>query len=606
MIHKKVQKIMSNEQTSYLLPVGTEVQQKGQQNTFVRAWKNLAPLMLGEKRRLIVALISVIGNTVATLIAPVIIAQAVDVYIVHGNYMGVLMDSGLLFLMYVIVLIAGYNQTKNMGAMGRSILFKLRNELFSKLQELPIAFFNQNKTGDLISRINNDTDKLNQFFAQALVQFIGNGTLIIGAGIFLIALNWKLGLAALIPALLVFVITQILSAWVKKKSRAGLQTLGALSAEIQESLDNFKVIAAFNRLDYFRDKFNTSNESNYKASIWSGIASGIFTPLYGLASNLGQLVVLTFGLYLIITGHITIGLLIGYILYVNNFYNPLRQLATVWSSLQLALASLDRIQDVLSLSTNMPIVEDSGKEIEKEGIPVLSFEHVSFTYPDGKSVLSDISLSLEPGKTYALVGPTGGGKTTTASLMARLYDPTKGTVFLKGKDIRTYKSHERAEKIGFILQEPFLFSGTVKDNIVYGNADYDECTDDQLAKALESAHLSGLIARFDGGLSTKVSGGADGLSLGQKQLIAFMRAALRKPELLILDEATANIDTVTEQILEDILGHLPATTTKVIIAHRLNTIRDADQIFFVNRGSLTLAGSMDEAVELLMHGKRSS
>ena len=315
---------------------------------------------------------------------------------------------------------------------------------------------------------------------------------------------------------------------------------------------------------------------------------------------------LAYGLYLITTGHLTIGLLIGYILYVNSFYNPLRQLATVWSSLQLALASLDRIQDVLSLSSNMPILKDTKTEETSDTSAILEFKDVSFKYPDGKKVLNDINFKLEKGKTYALVGPTGGGKTTTASLMARLYDPTEGTVLLNGKDIRSYQPIERAKKIGFILQEPFLFTGTVRDNIVYGNADYVDCSDDQLAEALEKAHLSKLITRFDEGLATKVTGTADGLSLGQKQLIAFMRASLRQPELLILDEATANIDTVTEQILEEILQHLPESTTKVIIAHRLNTISSADEIFFVNGGTLTLAGSMDHAVELLLHGKRSS
>ena len=492
-----------------------------------------------------------------------------------------------------------------MGTVGRSVLFKLRNELFLKLQQLPIAFFNQNKTGDLISRINSDTDKLNQFFAQALMQFIGNGFLIFGAGVFLVVLNWKLGLAALVPALLVFIVTQLISEWVKRKSRAGLQSLGLMSAEIQESLNNFKVIVAFNRLDYFREKFKEANEENYKASVGSGIASSVFTPIYGLASNFGQLIVLSYGLYLILSGHLTIGLLIGYILYVNNFYNPLRQLATVWSSLQLALASLDRIQDVLSLESNMQIVPDtSGKDAESS--TVLEFKDVSFSYPDGKQVLNNINFKLEKGKTYALVGPTGGGKTTSASIMARLYDPTEGNVLLKGKDIRSYEASARAQSIGFILQEPFLFSGTVRDNIVYGNPAYSDCSDEQLTEALEKAHLSKLIARFDEGLATKVTGTADGLSLGQKQLIAFMRASLRQPELLILDEATANIDTVTEKILDDILEHLPESTTKVIIAHRLNTISSADEIFFVNSGTLTLAGSMDHAVELLLHGKRSS
>jgi ATP-binding cassette subfamily B protein len=614
MIRKKVLKTMSNttmtnspSQQTYILPTESTQKSKG---TFARAWQSLGPLLVQEKKNLSIALVAVVLNSLATLLAPIVIARAIDLYITHGDFMGVLRYGGILIVLYLMSLGAGYFQTKRMGTVGRGVLFKLRNELFLKLQELPIAFFNQNKTGDLISRINSDTDKLNQFFSQALMQFIGNAFLITGAGIFLLVFNFKLGLAALVPAFLIFIITQLISDRVKRKSRAGLQSLGAMSGEIQESLNNFKVIVAFNRLDYFREKFKEANEANYKASIGSGIASGVFTPLYGLASNLGQLIVLAYGLSLILSGHLTIGLLVGYILYVNNFYNPLRQLATVWSSLQLALASLDRIQDVLSLTSNMPVIAESESESSRSSSEseqtVLEFKDVAFHYPDGKNVLQDITFSLEKGKTYALVGPTGCGKTTTASLMARLYDPTEGSVLLQGRDIRTYTPEERTKKIGFILQEPFLFSGTVRDNIVYGNSRYDGCSDDQLAEALEKAHLSGLIARFEGGLAASVTGSAEGLSLGQRQLIAFMRAALREPELLILDEATANIDTVTEQILEEILGYFPASTTKVIIAHRLNTISSADEIFFVNGGSLTLAGSMDHAVELLLHGKRES
>jgi ATP-binding cassette subfamily B protein len=217
-----------------------------------------------------------------------------------------------------------------------------------------------------------------------------------------------------------------------------------------------------------------------------------------------------------------------------------------------------------------------------------------------------VNFTLEKGKTYALVGPTGGGKTTTASLMARLYDPTKGTVFLGGKDIRSYPSEIRAKKVGFILQEPFLFSGTVKENILYGNEEYKAYTNDQVTAILTRSNLNGLLARFSEGLETKVSFGSGSLSLGQKQLIAFMRAALREPELLILDEATANIDTVTEQLLEEILAKLPASTTRIIIAHRLNTIENADEIFFVNAGEVTKAGTMQQAVDMLLHGKRQS
>jgi ATP-binding cassette subfamily B protein len=611
MTRKKVQKPMNKTMSTtkhtlstidYALPTEGNKKDKG---TLARAWKSLLPLLSDQKGNLTVAMIAIIANSLSTLLAPIIIAHAVDTYITHGDFHGVIVYSILLFVVYVMGVIAAYFQTLRMGTVGRSVLFKMRNELFTKLQELPIAFFNQNKTGDLISRINNDTDKLNQFFSQALVQFVGNSFLITGAGIFLLILNWRLGLAALIPALFVFVITQLISEWVKTKSRAGLQSLGAMSAEIQESLNNFKVIVAFNRLDYFREKFKGANDANYNASIASGISSSLFTPIYGLASSLGQLIVLSFGLYLIMSGHLTVGLLIGYILYVNNFYNPLRQLATVWSSLQLALASLDRIQDVLTLESNMLVVEDTAATT-RDTSAVLEFKNVSFGYVPEKKILNGINLKLMKGKTYALVGPTGGGKTTTASLMARLYDPTEGTLFLDGKDIRSYDPEVRAQKIGFILQEPFLFSGTVRDNIVYGNAKFIECSDEQLVEVIEKAHLTKLVSRFENGLATKVTASGDALSLGQKQLIAFMRAALREPELLILDEATANIDTVTEQLLEEILKQLPESTTKVIIAHRLNTIQDADEIFFVNAGTLTLAGSMEQAVDMLLHGKRSS
>jgi ATP-binding cassette subfamily B protein len=217
-----------------------------------------------------------------------------------------------------------------------------------------------------------------------------------------------------------------------------------------------------------------------------------------------------------------------------------------------------------------------------------------------------VNFDLERGKTYAFVGPTGGGKTTTASLIARLYDATRGSVLLDGRDIRSYEPEERARKIGFILQEPFLFSGNVRDNILYGNPEYKNFTNIQLSEAISEAGLESLLERFDQGLDTKVQTTGDGISLGQKQLIAFMRAVLRKPELLILDEATANIDTVTEQWLDSILKRLPESTTRVIIAHRLNTIENADEIFFVNTGKVIPAGSFNDAINLLLHGKVES
>ena len=566
------------------------------------ALRRLTPVMDGQQRSIIAAFVATIVASAASLVAPWIIGRTVDRYIRTGDFGGVLRSAGLLLVAYVIGLAATYVQTLQMGMVGRRVLFNLRNAIFTTLQGLPLDFFNQNKAGDLISRINNDTDKLNVFFAQMLVQLAANLFLMTGAAVFLVSLNVRLGLAALVPAAVVFLITRATGPMVKARNAASLQSLGALSGEIQESMSNFRVIAAFNRVDYFQQQFTVANERNYAASVKAGLANTVFVPLYGLAMTSAQLIVLAYSFYLIAAGQFSVGLLIGFLLYVNSFYMPMRQLAAVWSSFQLAMASFDRISAVLALESNLPQLPPE----QGEDTAVMTFDHVQFGYSADRPVLRDATFTLEHGKTYALVGPTGGGKTTTASLMARLYDPTGGRVLLDGRDIRTFTPEERAKRIGFILQEPFLFTGTIRDNIVYGNDTLAQMPDDQLTTLLASKNLDGLLARFEQGLATTVTAGGDGVSLGQKQLIAFMRAVLREPEILILDEATANIDTVTEQLLEQILRELPARTTKVVIAHRLNTIENADEIFFINGGEITRAGSMTDALDLLLHHHRTS
>ncbi len=567
------------------------------------ALRKLITIISGESRNLGIAFIAIFLNAGISLIGPYLVGYTIDTYVQVKDYHGVLLFSGILLSMYIVAFIVNYAQMRMMGGIGQRMLFNLRNSVFNKLQELPLDFFNQNKAGDLISRINNDTDKVNQFFSQSLMQFIGSLITMTGAGIILLIINFPLGLAALSPALLLLIFTRIVSPGIRKKNEASLRSLGNLSAEIQESLANFKVVIAFNRRDYFKKRFEEVNSENYKKSIQAGIANTALTPVYTFISNIGQLIVLSFGIWLIIKGYFTIGLLISFLTYISTFYNPLRQIAALWANFQMALAAWDRISHLLSFENNLTIVSDEGSQTSTS---YLHFSDVSFRYPNGKEVLHKVSFDLERGKTYAFVGPTGGGKTTTASLIARLYDATKGTILLDGKDIRSYTPCERASKIGFILQEPLLFTGTVRDNILYGNPDCSGLTNDKLEKAIEEAQLAELLKRFDKGLETPIQTTGDGISLGQKQLIAFIRAILRKPELLILDEATANIDTVTEQQLETILKNLPSTTTKVIIAHRLNTIENADEIFFVNSGKIVAAGSFKEALDMLMQGKVES
>ena len=567
------------------------------------ALKKLFQLISDERKNLWLALAAILVNSVLNLSGPLLIGYTIDRYVQHKNFDGVLQMAGIMLVMYLIALSASYFQTRLMGGVGQRMLFTLRNSVFSKLQELPVAFFNANKAGDLISRVNNDTDKLNAFFSQSLMQFVGSLVSMVGAGIFLLFINIKLGAAALLPALCIVIFTWLFSPFVKKKNALNLKSTGMLSAEIQESLNNFKVTIAFNRRDYFRKRFEDVNTQNYTTAITAGLANNFLLPVYNLFSGFAQLIVLAYGIYLIAEGSFSIGLLVSYLSYTTYFYNPLRQLASLWTSFQVAIAGWDRISQILSLQTNLQIRDATTLPSSPA---LIEFQNVSFGYEENKEIIHNINLRLEKGKTYAFVGPTGGGKTTTASLIARLYDPTKGTVLLKGKDLRTYQPGERTQKIGFILQEPFLFTGTVKENLVYGNHQYESYTDEQLERVISEASLTSLLNMFENGLSTKVSSSGDTISLGQKQLIAFMRAVLRNPDVLILDEATANIDTVTEQLLQEILNKLPNTTTRIIIAHRLNTIENADDIYFVNGGDIIHAGSFDNALAMLMKGKRVS
>ena len=575
---------------------------KKQISTF-SALKKLLVILGDERKSLVLALATILVNASLTLISPFIIGHTIDTYVQHKEFRGVLFFASLLLGMYLITMLTNYWQTKLMGGVGQRMLYKLRNDIFNKLQELPIAFFNENKAGDLISRINNDTDKLNQFFSQSLMQFVGSIFIMTGAGFFLLTINFPLGAATLSPAIALLLFTRFVSPWVKKRNDASLASTGSLSAEIQESLANFKVVIAFNRRNYFRERFDKVNGENFNLAVKAGLANSLFVPVYGLFSHLGQLIVLAFGIYLIIKGNFTVGLLISFLSYVFNFYTPLRQLAALWTNFQVALAGWDRISYILSLENNLVMTDPSPEKCDAASI---SFRNVSFAYPNGRQVLHKVSFELERGRTYAFVGPTGGGKTTTASLMSRLYDPTRGLVLLDGRDLRSYPPAERALKIGFILQDPFLFTGTVRENILYGKDDHDHLSNEKLTEVLKESGLDGLIHRFDEGLDTRILNSGETISLGQKQLIAFMRAVLRKPAVLILDEATANIDTITEKQLEAVLQRLPESTTRIIIAHRLNTIENADEIFFVNGNMITRAGSMDQAVQLLMQDRRDS
>lgn len=558
---------------------------------------------LGKDRyKMIWAILIVLFNSAVAIVTPYLIGKATDDYIVNNNLPGLTSIILSLVVLYLASLSTSYFQMTLMGGVAQRMLYRLRQSIFNKLQSLPVAFFQANKAGDLTSRINNDTDKLNQFLSESIMRFLGNIFVIVGIGIFVLTIQLQLGLVMLASTLIIFILSKLIEPMVSKANKVGAAATGNLSGQIQESLSNFKVIVAFNKRQYFTDKLDEFNQDNYKGTVKASIANSIYKPIYDSAGNIANALILLYGLYLISQGTITIGILIAFLSFAQKFYGPLQIMGTIIGNIQMAMASWQRITTILNLENDLMLVPPQTNSTRTNQL--MQFDDVSFGYTAEKLVLKNISLSLLSGMTYAIVGPTGGGKSTLASLMSRLYDPTSGTIYFKGQDIRSYPPEVLTASIGFILQDPLLFTGTIGENIRYGNDKLQNCDDEIVSKYITDAGMAVFLDKFPEGLATVVT--SENITLGQKQLIAFMRVILRKPELLILDEATANIDTVTEQLLNKLIELLPKSTTKVIIAHRLNTIKAADTIMFINNGQIEEAMDFDHALHLLDHAKRVS
>lgn len=565
--------------------------------------KGFWPMISGEAPFLLMVFVIILINSAVNVATPFMLGLTVDQAITQKNEGALISMIFILIGLFMLGLLTNFLQISLMGRLSQRILFKLRNRLFAQIQELPLTFFNVNKIGDLISRINNDTDKLNQFFSEALVRFAGSFFTLLGIGIFIFFLDVNMSIVSLSSAVFLIIFTQFLGPWLRVRNEVSLKSLGQFSGEIQEDLNNFKAIVAFNQGQYFYDKFEGFNKNYFVAARRAGFANGFLAPVYDLANNIANALVLLVGLMVVIKGQISIGLLISFIAYTDKFYQPLRILASIWATIQTSLAAWTRVDQILSLKSDLKVEE---RNVHGHKDLMMEFRDVSFSYVPEKPVLKEINLRLEYGKSYALIGPTGGGKSTTASLMARLYDVTKGEIFLHGKPIRSYSPEEVSAKIGFILQEPIIFSGTVLENILYGNQPLEAHSEAQLEKILKDKGLMKILDRFPDGLKTKIGAQSESISLGQRQLIAFLRIFLREPALLIMDEATANIDTVTEQYLGEILDNLPATTTRVIIAHRLNTIKNVDEIIFISGGTTQKAVGFDDALNMIENNKLAS
>jgi ATP-binding cassette subfamily B protein len=547
------------------------------------------------KWRTMAAIVSLLAATAASLVPPILIGRAVDV--VSGTRHGSLR---LLVTAFVLVSIAGvvfsYGQTYFTGWTGERMLADLRDHLFRHLQRLSLGFYERNRAGVLISRITNDVEALDQLVTDGFTSLIQNTLTLLGAAVILFVLSWKLALATLtvIPAL------ALASVIFRKKSsrsyRAVRETLGAVTATLAEDIAGMRVLQAFTRERAATENFRAVSEAYRQRNQETVVQNAVYFPFVDLLSSLATAIILGYGAYLVFDHQTTIGVLTAFLGYATTFFDPVQQLSQLYSTFLSAVAALDKIMEVLEED---PQVTDDPAAPELGHVRGdVRFDDVHFSYGTGPEVLHGIDLVVPPGTTVALVGHTGAGKSTIAKLIARFYDPSSGSISVDGVDLRRVTQESLRRRLGIVPQEGFLFAGTVAENIAFARPGASR---EEIVAAARAVGADDFIDQLEDGFDTALGERGSRLSLGQRQLVAFARALLADPAILILDEATSSVDIATERRIEHALRRLLHGRTAFIIAHRLSTVRRANLIVVLEHGAVVEQGSHEE---LLARGGR--
>ncbi|MDQ3841452.1 MAG: ABC transporter ATP-binding protein/permease, partial [Actinomycetota bacterium] len=518
------------------------------------------------------------------------IGRAIDENILSGDPTGLFRTMLLLLLVYAVGTLAQRGQIRKVGAIGQSVLASLRARIFERLQHLPLSYFDRRPVGDLMSRVTNDVDTLNQLLSQGLTQLLGSLFSLLGIVIAMLVLHVQLALVCftIIPTMLLT--TSFFARRARKAFRETRETVGSVTAGLQEEIVGVREAQAFNRTEANIARFRERNAANRAANVQAVAITSAFAPAIDVLSTLATAVVIGYGGYLVYVGSLTVGLLAAFLIYVQQFFRPIQLASQVYTQAQSALAGAERIYNILDEEPEPADPPDTPELTRDEGR--IEFENVSFAYEPGQPVLKDVSFIVEPGQTVALVGATGAGKTTIANLIPRFYDVTGGSVRVDGRDVREVSRKSLRAKIATVLQEPFLFSGTIAENIGYGRADEErDATREEIESAARAAQAHDFISKLPDGYETVLGEGGGSLSQGQRQLLSFARALLADPRILILDEATSNIDTRTEAVIQEALGRLLTGRTSVVIAHRLSTVRNADQIMVIEDGRIAERGT---------------
>jgi ATP-binding cassette subfamily B multidrug efflux pump len=547
--------------------------------------------LLGElrpySRSLALALALVALSALSQAGGPWLIGRAIDRDILGRDPAGLFRTMVLLLGVYLVGTLAQRGQIRQVGAVGQSILASMRERIFERLLRLPLRTFDRRPVGDLMSRVTNDVDTLNQLLSQGFTQLLGSFFSLIGIVVAMLVLDWRLALVCftIIPVML---LTNVFFARRARRAfRVTRETVGDVTAGLQEEIVGVREAQAFNRTEANIERFRERNAANRAANVQAVAITSAFAPAIDVLSTLATAIVIGFGGYLVVTGALTVGLLTAFLIYVQQFFRPVQLASQVYTQAQAALAGAERIYNILDEEPEPPDPPGSTSKLDDVGGGI-EFESVTFAYEPGRPVLHDVSFEVEPGQTLALVGPTGAGKTTIANLIPRFYDVSAGAVRVDGRDVREVERRSLRTRIATVLQEPFLFSGTLAENIGYGRWGASREEIEGAARAV-SAH--DFIAALPDGYDTTMETGGGTLSGGQRQLVSFARAVLADPRILILDEATSNVDTRTEALIQKALRTLLKGRTSVVIAHRLSTIRNADLILVIDSGRVAERGT---------------
>ena len=524
-------------------------------------------------------------------IGPFLIGWSIDNLIRPGNLRGLLIMLVFLAIMYVAGIQAIRAQIYRVAWIMQRLLAQLRQDIFIKIQSLPISFFDQNESGDLMSRLLNDVSVVNQAFGQTIAQMLGNLFSLIGIVLAMILINPQLGLLSNLVVPLMIFTTGLFSRWARARFRLTRQTIGEMSTKLEEDIGSVREAQAFNRVQLNIAEFDTLNAANRDANVQAVAITAAFLPSIDFLNTLATAGVMAYGGYLAVTGAATVGTVTAFLLYVQQFFRPIQILSQFYTQAQSAMAGVERIFLLLDEPSQLNDAPNAAQMPAIRG--EVSFEDVTFGYNPNQLVLKGVNLQAEPGQMIALVGPTGAGKSTIINLILRFYDVTSGAVKVDGIDVRSVTQGSLRRQIGIVLQDNILFSGTVAENIAFG---CPQATQAEIEAAAQVANVHEFITTLPEGYATLLGERGANLSQGQRQLISIARAVLVNPRILILDEATSSIDTRTEALVQNAIARLLENRTSFVIAHRLSTVTQADQVLVIQQGQIVEHGTHSQLI----------